>query len=89
MAGMGKGKPWFRHGVAGWLIKFDLPRNEEEILKIRKSTWKKDVKDKIEKEVAEEMERQCKKMKKLRFTKQFKRHEYIEKFSMKKVKRIM
>ena len=89
MAGIGKGKTWFKHGVEGWLIKLELPKSVEEILKIKKSTWKKNLKEKIENEVVEEMKQHRERMKKLRFTKQFKRQEYIEKCSMKKVKKIM
>ena len=55
MNGEGKGKPWFNHGVEEWLVKFGMPVEEEEVLKIKKSSWKKNLKSRIEEIVAEEM----------------------------------
>ena len=89
MNGKGKGKPWFNQGVKDWLIKLDMPIEEEEVLEIKKSMWKKNLKEKIEKVVAEEMKGHQEKMTKLRFTRQFGRQEYINKCSMSKVKKIM
>ena len=44
MAGKGKGKTWYA-GVEEWLIKLELERSEERIIKYRKSEWKKRVKE--------------------------------------------
>ena len=89
MNGEGKGKPWFNHGVEEWLVKFGMPVEEEEVLKIKKSSWKKNLKSRIEEIVAEEMKQHQENMTKLRFTRNFKRQEYVQTCSMAKVKKIM
>ena len=89
MNGEGKGKPWFNHGVKEWLVKLDMPIEEEEVIKIKKSSWKRNLKSRIEEIVAEEMKKHQEEMTKLRFTRKFERQEYVKTCSMAKVKKIM
>ena len=89
MEGLGKGKSWYDEGVKEWLTKLDLPSEEQEVLKIKKSTWKRTLKERIEEIVAEEMKEHQQKMTKLRFTEKFGRQEYVKVCSMGKVKKIM
>ena len=46
MDGKGKGKTWY-DGVEEWLQKLDLEKEEERIIKYRKSEWKKKVKEQL------------------------------------------
>ena len=50
---IGKGKPWYNEGVEEWLIKLEMHYTEEEVVGISKSTWKKELKEKISKIVGE------------------------------------
>ena len=86
--GKGKGYTWYG-GVEEWLNKLELTGSEEEVLKITKSKWKKEVKEQLDKWVKEELEEKKKQMKKLRFTNTNGRQEYIEKCKMEQVKKIM
>ena len=89
MKGLGKGKTWYQDGVRGWLTKFGLEKNEEEMLKISKSAWKKAVKEKIESTVKAELEKEAKTKTKLRFTTTFGRQDYTKECRMEEVKMIM
>ena len=89
MDGKGKGKSWYNHGVKEWLVKLEMPYTEDEVMNIKKSAWKKEVKEKINKMVGDEMEQQKEKMTKLRFTGRFEQQEYVGKYRMEKVKKIM
>ena len=89
MNGEGKGKPWYNQGVKEWLTKLNLPSEEEEVLQIKKSTWKRTLKEKIGEIVEEEMREHQEKMTKLRFTGKFEKQEYVKVCSMGKVKKIM
>ena len=89
MKGLGKGKTWHQDGVRGWLTKFGLEKNEEEMLKISKSAWKKAVKEKIESTVKAELEKEAKTKTKLRFTTTFGRQDYTKECRMEEVKMIM
>ena len=85
---MKKKKNWYAN-VEEWLDRLDMERNEEEILEITKSSWKREVKEKLGKVVAEEVEKRRGEMKKMRFTRGHKVQEYIEKCRMEEVKKIM
>ena len=89
MKDMGKGKPWYNQGVKEWLIKLEMHYTEEEVMGISKSTWKKELKEKINKIVGDEMEQQSTEMSKLRFTKKFEQQEYVGQYRLEKVKKIM
>jgi hypothetical protein len=90
MKGLGKGNTWYGHGVKRWLVKLNLDHmDSEEILEIRKSEWKKRLKEGINKLVKEEIEEKSKEMTKLRFTKKFERQQYVTECRMEKVKKIM
>ena len=90
MEGKGKGKTWYEHGVKQWLVKLDMVvRSESEMLEIKKSTWKKEVKEKIEELVKKKLEEEGKKMTKLRFAKSFARQNYLDECRMEEVKKIM
>ena len=86
--GIGKGKTWYG-GVEEWLTKLEMERSVEKIIQIKKSTWKKELKEKIEDVVAAEINEQGKKMTKLRFTNEFGKKNYLEEERMEKVKEIM
>ena len=88
MAGKGKGKTWYA-GVEEWLIKLELERSEERIIRYRKSEWKKRVKEQLGVWVKKEMEEQKSSMTKLRFTNTNGRQEYVEKCKMEQVKKVM
>ena len=87
MKGKGKGKTWYGHGVKEWLIKLQMEKSEGEILEIKKSAWKKELKEKIGIMVKQEVEAEALKMTKLRFTKSFVRQEYLNECRMEEVKR--
>ena len=89
MKGKGKGKTWYGHGVKEWLIKLQMEKSESEILEIKKSAWKKELKEKIGIMVKHEIEAEASKMTKLRFTKNFERQEYLNQCRMEEVKKIM
>ena len=55
-------------GVIEWLERMNITGDEEEIEKISKTNWKKEVKEKLGKIVEEEVEKKRKYMTKLRFT---------------------
>ena len=76
-------------GVEEWLVKLELEKNEEEIIKRRKSEWKKEVKEQLEKWVKKEKEEQKTKMKKLRFTNTEGKQNYLDQCKMEQVKKIM
>ena len=88
MEGIGKGKTWY-DGVEEWLVKLELEKEEEEIIKYRKSEWKAKVKDQLNKWVKKEMAEQKSRMKKLRFTNMNGKQEYVEKCKMEQVRKIM
>ena len=70
-------------------MKLELEKNEEEIIKRRKSEWKKEVKEQLEKWVKKEKEEQKTKMKKLRFTNTEGKQNYLDQYKMEQVKKIM
>ena len=88
MEGKGKGNTWYR-GVEEWLEKLQLEKKEQDIIKIKKSEWKKGVKEQLDVWVKEEMKEQKARMTKLRFTNTDGKQEYIEKSRMEHVKKIM
>ena len=88
MNGWGKGYTWYM-GVEEWLEKLDLENCEEEVMKIQKSKWKRDVKRKLGRWIKKEMEDKKLEMKKLRYTDGNGKQDYIEKFPMVKVRKIM
>ena len=88
MNGQGKGFTWYQ-GVDEWLDKLELEKEEEAILQIKKSKWKKRLKEKLGEWIKNELEEQKKKMKKLRFTNTTGRQEYMETCSMSQVKKIL
>ena len=87
--GKGKGQTWYRHGVRTWLERLEMVKSVSEMLEIKKSTWKKELKEKIEKIVKTELEEESTKKTKLRFVKTFARKSYIQECRMEEVKRIM
>ena len=89
MDGKGKGKSWYGQGVKGWLLKLEMPTDQSEVLEVSKSRWKKELKSKIENLVVEELEQHRTSMTKLRFIRGFKEQDYVKKFRMEKVKKIM
>merc|ERR1711872_860792 len=89
MNGKGKGKCWYINGGQDWLIKLEMPAKEEDILEIKKSSWKRELKKKIEQIVETELEEESRKMTKLRFFRQFKRQEYVKECKIETVRKIM
>ena len=89
MNGLGKGKTWYQDGVKEWLVKLGMEKSEEDLLKITKSAWKKEIKEKIENIVRKELEDEARTKTKLRFTENFGRQEYLKECRMEEVKRIM
>ena len=79
---------WYA-GVKEWLERLKLASDEKEIMNIEKSTWKKEVKEKIGKVVSSKVEMKTAEMKKLRFVQNHKQQEYIKVCRMEKVKSIM
>ena len=89
MEGKAKGKSWYEEGVEPWLDKLGMKEMEADIYNVKKSEWKKKVKDELNKHVAKEMEQHREKMTKLRFTQEFGRQNYVTECTMSKVKKIM
>ena len=83
-----KGKTWYG-GVDEWLVKLKLENSVAKIMEIKKSAWKKEVKEKIGAVVANEVNEKSKKMTKLRFTGEFGKKEYVENGQMVNVRQIM
>ena len=67
---------WYSE-VNYWLVKLDLKTEEERIMETLKSEWKKVVKEKVEMAVREEVKEKLT-MKKLRFSKDTERKEYLK-----------
>jgi len=74
--------------VREWILSLKLPNNEEDIKKISKCEWKKKDKEGIVKVISEKV-REKRTMTKLRFIKEFKKQEYVEKCQTVVVKQIM
>jgi hypothetical protein len=70
-------------------MKLEMLTDESDVLKTTKSKWKKELKQKINNLVAEELEEQRKTMTKLRFTSGFERQKYVQECRMEKVRKIM
>ena len=75
--------------VREWLERLEMETEEEEILEISKSRWKKELKEKLGDIVADEVEKKRLEMKKLRFSRGHEMQEYVKTCSMAKVKNIM
>ena len=89
MEGKGKGKCWYGHGIQPWLRRLNMEGQEADIMKTKKSEWKKKLKDELSKELAKEMNEHRARMTKLRFTKGLEQQNYITKCRMEKVRKIM
>ena len=89
MKGIGKGKTWYGNGVQPWLTKLNMDDLEDDIMDIKKSEWKRKLKEEIENCVAKELEEHSRNMTKLRFTTKFQRQRYVTECRMEKVKKIM
>ena len=89
MAGEGKGKSWYSEGVEPWIVKLDLKDLEENIGDVKKSEWKRKVKEGLRSCVEKELMNKKEDMTKLRFTQSFEKQSYIKDCPMAKVKKIM
>ena len=89
MNGKGKGKTWYGEGVEPWIDKLGLRDMGENILEVKKSEWKKRVKEGLNVCVMKELYGQKENMTKLRFTRSFETQDYIKSCPMIKVKKIM
>ena len=78
---------WYSE-VNYWLVKLDLKTEEERIMETLKSEWKRVVKEKVEMAVREEVKEKLT-MKKLRFSKDTERKEYLKECGMEEVKKMM
>jgi hypothetical protein len=87
MNGEGSKINWYSE-VHHWIIKLNMVSEEERIMEMLKSEWKKVVKEKIEIAVREEVEGKLN-MTKLRFIKDAQQKEYLKECRMEEVKKIM
>jgi hypothetical protein len=79
---------WFT-AVKKWARKLDIEIDVDELKKLTKNEWKRLVKDKMEAEISNEVKEKAKTMTKLRFVQKFERQDYIKRFSISTVKKIM
>ena len=70
------------------MVELKLENSVVNIMEIKKSAWKKEVKEKIGEVVANEVNEKSKKLTKLRFTGEFGKKEYVENGQMRDVKEI-
>ncbi len=83
-----KEETWYT-GVEKWLSVLQIEREEEKIKEIKKSTWKKLVKDGLQKVIEREVLQKASESTKMQFVKNFQKQEYIGKCNMATVKEIM
>ena len=79
---------WYT-GVKEWLNILKMETDVNKIIGITKSMWKKTLKIKLEEVIREVVKEKKKTMKKLRFINDFKKQEYLSKYSMAVVSKIM
>ena len=79
---------WYS-GVKEWLDRMDMTDDEEEVKRISKTCWKKEVKEKLGRILEETIEEKRAEMTKLRFTRGHTTQSYISECPMAQVKRIM
>jgi hypothetical protein len=79
---------WFT-AVKKWAKKLDIEIDVDELKELTKNEWKRLVKDKMEAEISNEVKEKAKTLTKLRFVQKFEKQEYLKRFSISTVKKIM
>ena len=79
---------WYS-GVREWLKELGMEKDEEKIMEIEKSSWKKMAKDGLQQVIEKEVMGKAGEMTKLRFVKSFGKQDYVKSNSMETVKKIM